>query len=373
MPTAASGDLASDGELIDLIYASLLGETTWTTFLDRISDGMPGGLAALFSHDVSRGEGVVALYTERDDSFFSAYEQHYVSVSPWAPRCALRRVGEGILADDVFSHDRLVRTEFYNDFLVKNGAQTSMGVTVVRDNERSMMLTTLTDCADPDINRPIADRFTRIASHLRRAVEFYRSNPGGQAASELGGNLLDAYDVGTVIVGEGCRPKVISDRARDYFVTGAPTRLSPLGRLVLGDDNAQSALLAMLSPRYEGAKSLVFDEKGSKLTLVHVEKDRFSLFFEGPTVVLLIETLDRRFRRTFDEPLLVHRYNLTAGETRALSGMVAGKTVDEIAIEASLSRETTRSQVKSLYAKVGVRSEAELLRLVFTGRARNAS
>ena len=370
MSQAAHDMLASDDELVDLIYASLLGETSWTFFLDRIAAGMPDGLAALFSHDISRGEGLVALYTGRDDSFFRAYEKHYVNVSPWVPRCALRRVGEGILADDVFSHDRLVHTEFYNDFLVRNQIQTSMGVTVVRDNERSLMLTSLTSCADPEVNRPIADRFTRISPHLRRAADFYRNNPYAPAVSELGGNIMDARDVGMIMVGDGCRPKAVSVRGQEVLSNGSPARVTPVGRLSLCDGRAQSVLVDMLALDYEGPKSLAFDIGGARLTLVHVRKDRFSFFFEGPTVILLVETPDAGFRRTFDQPLFVHAYGLSAGETRALSGLVAGKSVDEIAMEASLSRETIRSQTKSLYAKVGVRSEADLLRLAFTGRYR---
>ena len=55
---------------------------------------------------------------------------------------------------------------------------------------------------------------------------------------------------------------------------------------------------------------------------------------------------------------------LTAAETRALRGLFSGKSVDVIAADAGLSRETIRSQVKSLYAKANVRSHVELLRLV---------
>jgi DNA-binding CsgD family transcriptional regulator len=61
-------------------------------------------------------------------------------------------------------------------------------------------------------------------------------------------------------------------------------------------------------------------------------------------------------------------YGLTAAETRALTGILAGKSVDEIADAAALSRETIRSQMKSLYAKTGTKGQLELLRLAKTSR-----
>lgn len=285
------------------------------------------------------------------------------------PACALQPVGQGVIADDFFPYEELVRTEYYNDFLTRIGVKTSMGVTVVRDNERSLMVTALTNM-DLQRNRLLSDRFTRLAPHLRRAAEFYRNNPLMPAASELGGNMLDAIDVGMIVIGQGRRPKGFSRRGEELLSSGLPARISPVGRVMLDDERAQAALSAMLEYKYEGAKSVSFDVDASKLTLVRVSSDRFSLFFEGPTVILLLEA-QNGMRRTFDQALFVHRYGLSQGEERALSGIIAGRSVDEMAAAASRSRETIRSQIKSLYAKVGVHSEAELLRLVFTGRVAN--
>lgn len=115
-----------------------------------------------------------------------------------------------------------------------------------------------------------------------------------------------------------------------------------------------------------------FDCADRRLTLVHIGKDRLTHYFEGPTVMLLVEQA-KPVGESFDQRDFAAAYHLTGAEMRAMQGILAGMGVDAMADAASLSRETIRSQVKSLYAKVGVRSEAELLRLVFTGRSQRPS
>jgi DNA-binding CsgD family transcriptional regulator len=103
-----------------------------------------------------------------------------------------------------------------------------------------------------------------------------------------------------------------------------------------------------------------------KLTFIQVAKDPLSLYFQGPTVVILMEQGNTMQRVNGDYFSMA--YGLTAAETRALAGIMAGKSVDEIADAAALSRETIRSQMKSLYAKTGTSGQLELLHLAKTSR-----
>lgn len=50
-----------DGELVDHIYAAVLGQATWQAFVDRLAAGMPDGKTTLFFHDAIRAKGAFAL------------------------------------------------------------------------------------------------------------------------------------------------------------------------------------------------------------------------------------------------------------------------------------------------------------------------
>lgn len=87
-----------------------------------------------------------------------------------------------------------------------------------------------------------------------------------------------------------------------------------------------------------------FKVEASKLTFIQVAKDPLSLYFQGPTMVILMEQ-GYALQRVNGE-YFAKAHGLTAAETIALSGIIAGKSVDEIAGAAALSPETIRSLLK---------------------------
>jgi DNA-binding CsgD family transcriptional regulator len=352
-----------DGELIDLIYAALLGEATWSDFLDRLSDNAPDGRTILFSHNMSQSDEYLAMTSRCEGPEIESYAAHYVNVNPWLMHCAVRKVGLGIYSDEIIPVEQLHKTEFYNDWLAPNDVECSIGVTIDKNGDCPLIISTVTSRADPELNRAFSEQLTRIAPHLRRAARFYRNSPARWAGFDLGASLFDALDVGVVIVGENGSIKTISRTGQELLDGGALMSVSPLGQLRLRDDDAQAALRAMLKRTYDGSKTVSLLSNGTKLTLIAVEKDRISLYFEGPTVAILIQPAGLGSR-----PVGIDRiagvYGLTNSEQRALAGIVDGKTVTRIAEEAGLSRETIRTQLKSLYAKTGTSGQTDLLRLV---------
>lgn len=78
-----------------------------------------------------------------------------------------------------------------------------------------------------------------------------------------------------------------------------------------------------------------------------------------PTAILVLEG-ERAAPRG---PALsqLHQLKLTPAETRLLTGLMAGQTLREIAAGSDLSVHTLRNQLKSIFRKVGVKRQTELL------------
>jgi len=361
-----SHSLAADDLLIDLIYSAMLGESSWQDFLSQVSSGSPGSCSVLFSYDKARSEGLIGLYSGVDETTVDDFEGYYSALNPLAPYCAIRQAGIGLIAHDIYPQELLLKSEYYNDFMVRIGLRSAVGCTIDKGDDRSVVLSLVTVEDDPDLIQPLADQLTRIAPHLKRAADFYRKGPKLRAVSELGGSLFDAVHIGMVMIGEGGRVKAVSQAAERQLGATPLIRVSAAGRVSLRSESAQRALADMLRRDYRGPKSVSFWSEATKVTLIHIEKDRLSFYFEGPTVILLLEEARSAGPDGFDRPRFARDHGLSAAEERALSGIVSGRSVDEIAEAASLSRETIRSQIKSLYAKAGVNREADLLRLVFT-------
>ena len=355
-------ETARRNELVDLVYGALLGESTWNNFFDRLLDRKGDGWAVLVSHDARDGEGMFGHYYGCDDTLVSDYEGYFAAINPWAPNCVGKSEGQAVIGNDLLRRDLFVRSEFFNDFLLPYDTRDGAGLTIVKNDARAVMLSVLTADDDQDRVQILSERLAFLYPHLRRAAGFYRRREG-QEMTGFGEQLLEAIDVGVVVLGEGMRPRTVSDTAAALIDLSPDLAILASGRFHISDEEARLEATKMLQHGYMGEKSRSFRVGGLKLTLTRIEKDRLSWYFTGPTVVVLIEPLGGMGRR-FDPEDFAVRFGLTQAELRALVGVVDGKTYAQIAVEANVSVETVRTQVKRLYLKVGVNSQSALLRLI---------
>jgi len=353
--------------LTALIYAALFGETTWQTFLDALNGTMPDAKSTLFFHDAIARTGGLSLASGIQDTEAEAYNHYYARINPWMPKAAVRPVGLGVIAEQMLPRSDLIKTEFYNDFVRSIGCESSVGVTIMRENGRSFNLSTLTSSADPDNNRVNADLLSDLAPHLRRAFDFIRRDRRDPENDENGLALFDAIGAGIVYLGENQQIRSLNRVAERLLAEGGGIGTGPSGHLVI-DDPALGARLDMLSRHHHPAISpppsttLVKTKAGSlRCTLVRLQSDFITAFLEGPTIALIIERTGMALRSDINEALASGN-QLTAAEMRIASAIADGLSLREAATTHDVSYETARSHLKSIYSKLGVNSQVALVR-----------
>jgi DNA-binding CsgD family transcriptional regulator len=142
------------------------------------------------------------------------------------------------------------------------------------------------------------------------------------------------------------------------------------GRLALADTGADyllsEAIVSLSSPRYElGAKSIaVPSDAENEAFVVHLIPVRRSAHdvFGSAMGILVVTPLGSA--ETLPEDLLNGLFDLSPAEVRAANGIIQGKTIEELAANFGLSRETIRSQVKAVLAKTGTARQADLVSLL---------
>ncbi|SMO84277.1 helix-turn-helix transcriptional regulator [Paracoccus laeviglucosivorans] len=349
-----------DIELIELIYAALLGESSWQAFLDRLSDAGSGCWSVMHSSSKSGAEATVGLVSGRSPDDIADYPTYYHQISPWAPHCNARPAGKATIVENYVPSDVLERSEFYNDWLLRVETRSAIGIGVDSDDGSSLIFSLMTPNAQEAQMLLLANQMERIAPHLQRANEFYRRTSFAARSTELGGTFFDSLSMGMVIVGAGRKIRTCSDTASRMF--GPDVGLDPLGRLTLGDQVARRLLETMLQRNYAGPRHQRVKVGSTLVTLIRMEGERERSFFEGPGVCLTMEALGSS--RFLDTEQFARSYQLTPGEIRVLEGLICGNTVNQIAELAGRSRETIRSQLKSLCSKTGARGQADVLRMV---------
>lgn len=352
---------SEDSELIELIYAALLGESDWQAFLTRLADAMPDGKAVLFAQGFGANPGFSALQVGMTDQAMDDYGSYFAARNPWIPRMEMTAPGKSVAAHRLFPLDGLMRSEFYNDFLRPNNVETSGGLVIERAEDFQFNLTVMSSQTSWDMVDRWAEQLDRISPHLRRAANFYRRTSFATGMSALEGSILEALHIGVVIVGSGRRIRAASETAQRMF--GSSIGVDASGRLRLASEEGRAMLSAMLTLGHSGPQQRRIVVGYLALTLIRMQRDREKSLFEGPGVCITIEPLRAGGRRE-DIHDFARRHGLTTAETRALDGLLAGKSIAEIAREAERSRETIRSQLKTLYLKTGTNGQADLMRLV---------
>lgn len=349
-----------DSELIDLIYAALLGERQWEDFLDRLATTSPGAMTLMFALRDGAENRAVSLLRGRAEAERAAWDAHFAGINPYVPGCMRKPLGFGVEGDRLVSRERLLRTEFYNDFMIRNELAATVGIAVDRSPGATILISTATRKHDEAEQRRLAEQYTRLAPHLLRAAAFYKRHSYLSLVIELGGSLFEAVDVGVVLVSPSGKLRSISTAAEAMLEWHL--RLDPQGHVGLSMDEAQAALRAMCSPRYDGPATVDIVSPALRLSLVHIARGGvMGWFVEGGIVILACRgAIDAQRARE----ALRRTCRLTRSELRALDGIAAGKAPAEIAAAAGLSVETIRSQTKALFMKTGVNSREGVMRLL---------
>ncbi|MGF6172699.1 helix-turn-helix transcriptional regulator [Ensifer sp. 4252] len=360
---------ASTEELTDLIYGSVFGECSWQDFLNRLATTMPNGKSSLHYQDVISPNAHVPYSSGFTGDDIDRYHAHFFAVNPWMAKAMLVPLGVGVRGEDMLARDRLVRSEFYNDFLKgQTGCETSVGMTIIREKGRSFILSTYTSSTDADLNGRAASQLTALAPHLKRAFDFVRKRDVMTADQHSGQSLFDAIGVGLIYAGENGCIRSMNESAQRLAAAGAAVRITPNGRIGLDCPQTSAALDHMSLRANTQARphiSIVKTDDGTayRVTLVRLKSDIFTEFLNGPTVAVLIEpatSLLPEMRRAH----LKEIHGLTPAEIRIASSLAAGLSLREIAQANGVGYETIRTQLKSIYAKTEVNSQAALVSLL---------
>lgn len=350
--------------LIGLVYSALLGETTWQYFLDELALAIPDGRAGLVVHDTSSNNGYM-LVGEPDEIATDSYNTHFARLNPLQPALALRAIGSGACDYELVPRNQLVRTEFHNDYLVPHGMSHSGGVKFANVGTQSFVVFAACGSKTAGPIQQSLGLLTDLAPHLARAIGHYRSGTIDRNKRMLSAALAEAANISIIVINDEKQSRFISASAHGMLQSTSLLHISLDDRVSFRKPGIQVAFESMLNRHYDGPTTLNFNLKAEgRLSLVRVEANSASTYFEGPTIIAMLETSSIAPSQK-DLQLLIDTYKLSMGESRALLGIANGMSIMQIAAQASLSVETIRSQIKSLYVKTGAESKMDIIRILY--------
>lgn len=365
-----------DAALLMLLYGTVGSPDGWTTFIDGLAASYGGGMATLFMHDYSHhGSSVVAGTSGRTDCL-EAYARYYSRINPWIVGVETRAVGLVTATETVVPYQRLLATEFYNDWCRPHGIGAGIGVTVQRDGRRMMALSVLFPRIVLERDAEAIARLQRLVPHLLAAARLERQFAGLKTRVLATEGVLDAVVTAMMVVDAAGRigylnaaaEQLVADNdglivVREEIRLAAPAQEKRLRGLIAIALQASKVVAAR-----PGGMMRVSRPSGRMDYEVLVAPIRGTVLILGFTeaaAVVFVRDPDRRV------PIRVEQlrclYDLTEAEARLMQALLAGDTLNAVAAERGLSKETLRSQLKAVFLKTGTSSQLELIRLGLKG------
>ncbi|WP_407519405.1 helix-turn-helix transcriptional regulator [Methylobacterium oryzisoli] len=356
--------MMSHSDLVDRVYEAAMLPELWPAVLADLSRFAEGDGALLFTID---GSDFRYMASDGIDAVVADYvAEGWPARTDRAARLFERRHA-GFLTDlDVYTPAEVEEAPVYRDFLRPRGLGWGAASAIVVPTGDCLVFDVERSHARGPVPPEAVARLDRLRPHLARAATLsarLRLQTLHGAAQ-----ALDTLGLPAVVLGS--RGKIL---AMSEACEGLPPGLLTEGRrLVLGDPGADRLLAQALDglghEDRPSVRSIPLPAgQGREPMILHVVPIRRAGadLFNAASSLAVVTPLTRKAPPC--PTVLEGLFDLTGAEARVARGIADCRTVDQIAGEFGLSRETVRSQLKAVLAKTGMSRQSELVGLLAAG------
>lgn len=363
--------------LIDLVYDAATERDRWQAVLKELATRLGCEVVGMNLQDAKGGPASVQCQFGGDPSWVDRYENYYaarnifLNARPDLTITGAIRNGEAIVPDR-----EAVRTEYFNDFLRPVGILHAIGMVPFRTGSVFALLSLMRRIGAPSFSDADFAFLARFMPHLQRAISIHRRLETVDLARVAASDALDRLAFGVVIVDAEGKVLFHNEQTRELLARADgllllrgglsavnPTEAATLRRLV-----AQACATGMGRGLFAGGAVEITRRSGRRPFTVLVAPFRaraLALATDRPAAVVFIGDPERRFEGIGD--LLQRLHRLTRAEAAVATLLLEGRRTEDLAELLGITLLTARTHVKRVLAKVGVRSQAELLRVLLGG------
>lgn len=352
-------------DLIGRIYDAGADHAAWQHVLTDICRWTGGDVAQILVLEAAAPAPFFNVAVGYDAAVHARYLRDYALQDPRLP--AWRRLPPTVqLCHEVVDPAWLDRQDF-GAFLDENGCRWTMAAIDPAFDGVAGMSVRRPRRAGP-FTPEEARRFDLLVPHIRRSLALTQRLDGLAGRARLAEDVLDRLDRAVVLVAASGRVVHVNAMADRLFETG---RLQLRGCRLDSADPAEAAVLrgllaATLDPRPgDGPVRLLSGTAGAPLIASGCRlPDRRPAAVAAPqAVAALFLTPVGASRDDFDQ-VLPALFGLSRAEVRLAAALHEGLSLSEIAAQLDVSRETLRTQLRSVFDKIGTRRQGALIRLL---------
>ena len=368
--------MADNSALISRIYDAALDPAQWANVLKSIARITRSKSSVLLNGNGElQSVGQYASFNVADE-WVDAYNQNYYRLDP-SIEILVSNSGR-VLLDHITRPDRESltgsRKTFYQECMLPQEDYHTIGCGLSLDNELHDAIVLQRTQRQGSYQERDVWALHMLKDHVCRALRLYRGMRLADNIRHSMEALIDRLQSGVVIADHKGNPIFFNKEAERlakqtgaFHINSCCVRASFKDEdMALGNMVKESARVCSLSSQQAGGNINLRNKQGKPIVNVAVvplnpEHCEQVLEQQHGTVALLITSLDLG-----SNPLdhVLNLYNLTRAEKRLCEKLVSGLTLNEAAETLFVSKNTLRSQLRSIFAKTGTNRQTELIQFL---------
>ncbi|MFD1559596.1 helix-turn-helix transcriptional regulator [Paraburkholderia silviterrae] len=370
--------------MIHLIYAASTDQSKWRNFLDRFATTVGAEGTVLFMHDFSDstvvlrdGESALMENVRFDPAFIASYATYYARCNVWAQAEDRMPAGRAITSEMLVPFSALQHCEFYGDWLRPQNLAHALGGVVLKTGNQAIKFSALRSRHAGMFGDDALRLYAALLPHLCQAFDIHKRFRALRAANSGQMRALDAIPMAVWMCGADCKVLSANLAARAMTDTPRGLRVNALGRLhaELPEDDeklqralARAAGVRVQQPRIGTALGLARLCSVTRISAMVTPVHEATADIDAETAVIVFAS-DPDDGLTTPEELLCKIYGLTRHQARLAGWLMRGEGLKAYAQAYEVAYDTARSHLKQVFAKTGVKRQADLVRLLLSSAA----
>lgn len=357
--------LSDISELIGQIYQAGL-DGHWANVMERIRDITHSNKAIFFLQKLDQPRPIEFELSTNFD-YDPTILQEYLSRSlddPYLQITGHLSEGEAIYINEHLDVMSLVDSDFYQRILLPMKSHYALGGCLVRDGTYESIYSINRGPDDPAYQAKDFDLIKLLTPHLSRAVQIYKNLTLYKRYSAISKSILDQSDKGLLVCDDKGRILLANLFANQELEEHQDIKAIDQ-HLTLAPSAYQKRLKQCLTQyvnkphTFDGQESILLERPGGETLLVSIAPlTQNSAFVDIDQACCLVTLTKQNMVRW---PTLMKEYGLTPKELLLIQAINRKKKLQQLTVEMAVSYNTLTTHLKSIYKKMNIHSQAELI------------
>lgn len=356
--------------IVGQIYEAALNPDLWRPAL--IDFGRLIGSSEFHFYAWDQQESRARLSLVSNDHYLDSMKQwdaYYSKIDPVRPKAVAAAPGQFFVVQDHFDRAFVEKSEYFQDFLIRNGVCWSIGGTAPVEQGVLTVLGMFREGGRGDFSKEELERARRVWGHFARANALFVRTEELRRQAALGESGLDQMEIAVLALDE--RGRVLyANRQAEAIVRSSSDVTIAQGTFTIADPNTNRTwreALNRASRQGHSSSMPVVDRSGRGedlyMTIAPIrESANLPSVLARPSAIVLLRR--RNHQRILTESQLRQLFALSPAEARLARELAHGKTLEDCADEAGVSISTVRTQLRKVLEKTWTTRQSDLVRLL---------